>query len=128
MSYVTVAAELAGGEGLRVRTSFLMRTILRLTYWRRILSSGQIPAGARAPREIRPGAGPYERDATLAGIEAAAATFEERLATSAPGQMVTHHVFGRFDARLAWRFMTVHTEHHRRQLSSQPSSSGKEQG
>jgi hypothetical protein len=116
LSYLAGNAELDGGVGLRLRTSFWMRTILRIVYLRKILRTGKIPAGARAPREIRPGAGPFSRDATIAAVEAESVRFENALATRAPGHALTHHVFGRLDTLRTWRFMTVHTEHHRRQI------------
>jgi hypothetical protein len=49
--------------------------------------------------------------------------FEERLARTGGGPVLTHHLLGRFDAKTAWRFLAVHAEHHRRQLvgeSAQP--------
>jgi len=116
LSYLAINRELAGGQGLRLRTSFWLRPILRIVYLRKLLRTGIVPKGARAPREIRPDTGPFDRETTLTGIGEAAAVFEERLAAIKRGQALTHHVFGRLDGQRAWRFMTVHTEHHRRQL------------
>ena len=76
-----------------------------------------MPAGARAPGEVRPEPGPYPQPATLAALEQAAA-LEVAIAQhwDRSGAVVTHHLFGRLSMPQAIRFVTVHTEHHAGQL------------
>ena len=122
ITYTVVAQQLAGGTGIRVRTPWWLRLVLRWRVLPRILSRGIFPAGARAPREIRPGDGPFERDQTLSALLTSAAVVEDGLAREWEGSPVrmTHHVFGALDTPTAARLLTVHTLHHARQLESAP--------
>lgn len=124
LTYTLVQNELAGGSGLRVRTSWWLRTLLRWRFLPRILSQGQLPEGAKAPREIRPGDGPFDRDAVLDALQVAARVAQESIARGwdDPNRVMTHHVFGRLALPTAMRFLTVHTEHHARQLRAVPGS------
>ena len=118
LAYTVFSSELEGGQGLRVRVTGWKQAWVRLRFLGRILRSGQLPAGARSPREARPGDGPFDRPVTLAAIARAASQFEEALAGrwDHANTRLTHHVFGRMSAKKAVRFVTVHTEHHTRQL------------
>lgn len=115
LTYAVLNRELATGDGLRVRTSALQRLFFRIVFLPRILWTGKIPTGAKAAREIRPAGGPFDREATLAGLEEESRRFEAGI-TARPGVTVTHHVFGRASAPVALRFCAVHTRHHERQL------------
>jgi hypothetical protein len=101
-----------------------MRLLLRFKFLPAILDRGAIPAGARAPSEVRPGSGPFPRAQVLAALEGRAARVEALIAALAPDQpgAMTHHVFGRLTAREAIRFATIHNDHHARQLLSPPPS------
>lgn len=116
--YEVVGAQFGGGPGLRVRMPWFKRTVLRLLFLRRILESGIFPKGAWAPREIRPGDGPFDRDAVLAALERTAAATEELLfARWGDGsRIMTHHVFGALDSPQGARLATVHTLHHAKQM------------
>lgn len=118
LTYDIAVRELEGGGGLRVRTSWWLRPLLRLRYLRAILASGRVPRGARAPREARPGDGPFDQAATLAALRASSQRFLELLepAWQRNGPVLTHHIFGTLGAREALRFMAVHTSHHAQQL------------
>jgi hypothetical protein len=118
MTYEVVGGELDGKAGLVVRTSWWIRPLLRFQFLRKILADGAVPAGAKAPRELRPGAGPFRRDQTLAALGEGAAAFETTLTRrwNDPAAGATHHVFGRLTASQMLRFATVHLEHHARQL------------
>jgi hypothetical protein len=119
LAYAAFDAELAGGQGLRLRSSWWIRPFLRLVYLRSIVRTGRMPRPVVAPREARPGAGPFDQQATLAGFEANVAAVEQKLTmrhgTRAP--VLTHPYFGGLDVTHAWRFLTVHTDHHRRQFA-----------
>ena len=121
MTYTVVNAELEGGQGLRLRSSLWFRTFLRLVYLGKILRTGMMPRGALAPREVRPGPGPFDQELTISAMEKAADSFESKLAgrEAVGGAVLTHHLFGRITGPKAWRFMAVHTEHHRRQLQGE---------
>ena len=82
LTYALVQNQLSGGSGIRIRTPWLMRTLLRWRMLPRILSSGTLPEGARAPREIRPGDGPFQREPVLQALQVAARNVEEN--TRAP--------------------------------------------
>lgn len=120
LTYEAVTREATGGTGLRVRTTWWLRLFLRLAYLRRILDQGAIPPGARAPRELMPGPGPFEREALLARLAAAVERAEAVFVGDGRGRArgFTHHVFGRLDAGDALRFATVHNHHHARQLAT----------
>lgn len=120
LTYETLAGELGGAPGIRPRGSWWSRMVLRFSILPGILRTGRIPGNARAPREIRPGGGPFDQRTTLAALETAAAAFEDRLGARHPAAsaVLTHHFFGRLSVAEAWRFAAVHTDHHRRQLET----------
>lgn len=119
LTYEVIGREAAGGAAIRIRTSWWVRMILRLRYLPAILARGEIPGGAIAPRELRPGDGPFDRESLLAALQATAASTEAAITGAggrrAPG--ITHHVFGRLSPAEALRFATVHNQHHTRQIT-----------
>ena len=118
LTYEVVGEQFVGGPGLRVRTNWWTRLLLRWKFLDGILENGVLPKGALAPREVRPGDGPFERDAVLSAIERAALVTEDRLVASWNDQraVMTHHVFGRLEPPQGARLVTVHTAHHAAQL------------
>ena len=118
MTYDVVSAQFIGGPGLRVRTSWWMRVLLRWRFLGGILETGIFPKGARAPREIHPGPGPFDRETVLAALQRAATDTENRLVASwtDPRGAMTHHVFGTLRPPEGVRLVTVHTAHHAAQL------------
>lgn len=120
MTYALVAQQLAGGSGIRVRAPWWLRPVLRWRVLPRILSSGIFPRGARAPREIRPGDGPFDREQTLSALRTSATVVEDAIVRAWDGSPIrmTHHVFGALDTPTAARLLTVHTQHHTRQLEA----------
>ncbi len=118
MTYVVVGGELDGKTGLTPRTPWWIRPLLRFRFLRGILKDGAVPPGAKAPRELRPDAGPFDRDRTLSALTEGAAAFEAILTRrwNDPAAAVTHHVFGRLSAAEMLRFAAVHLDHHARQL------------
>ncbi len=119
LSYVVFGSEAEGGQGIRIRTASWVQPWLRFRYLRGILSTGSIPAGARSPREARPGEGPFDRGETLSALATAATAFEDAIARrwDSRNAVLTHHVFGRMPIRKGLRFATVHIQHHTRQIS-----------
>ena len=125
LSYEVFAEQFSGGKGLRVRTSWWQRLLLRRKYLGGILQDGVLPAGARAPREVRPGDGPFDRETTLLALEEAAAEAEKGLVKrwTDPTCVMTHHVFGDLRPPQGMRLATVHTRHHARQIAPRTNTS-----
>jgi len=120
LTYEVIGRETAGGPGIRVRTSWWLRMILRLRHLPSILTLGEIPGGALAPRELRPGPGPFEREPLLLALQASASGAEAAMTGSGGkgASGITHHVFGRLRPSEALRFATVHNQHHTRQITA----------
>ncbi len=115
--YEVAARELQGGSGMRIRTGFWWRTLLRWRYLPIILRDGRIPRGAKAVREVRPSETPRARSLFLEQFPRAAAVFESELANARDRDgHLTHAIFGKLSPRDALRFVAVHLESHRRQL------------
>jgi hypothetical protein len=117
LTYLVVGGELEGKQGLRIRSPWWLRPLLRFRYLGAILQRGAIPANAGAPRELRPGAGPFDRRLTLDELARCGAEFEA-IVPRRPDAAITHHVFGRLAVPDMVRFATVHLDHHARQLGS----------
>lgn len=130
LSYEAVLRELAGGPGMRVRTGLWLRLLIRFRYLGRLLRDGRLPHGAQAVREIRPSAEPRAREVVVAEFLALAARFDEELtrARTSGRARTTHPIFGALDAGQALRFLTVHIDHHRRQLPGQATQAAGETG
>jgi hypothetical protein len=122
LAYEVVLQEQAGGMGIRVRSKWWIRPLLRYQFLPMILRGGVLPAGARAPREIRPGPGPFERAPLIDALRTLTERAEAVLVAARPNaqgfthHVFTHHVFGRLSATQSLRFVTVHNQHHTRQL------------
>jgi len=117
LTYDAMLRELAGGVGMRVRTSWWKRLLLRARYLPMILKEGKFPPGAPAVREIRPGQEPRGRAVLVDELRARAARFGEELTRAhASGGRVTHPFFGRLNPFQTLRLATVHLAHHRRQI------------
>jgi hypothetical protein len=124
LSYATLRSELEGEGGFRVRVGPAKRLLLRFTVLRRMLRRRVFPQGAPATREIRPGGGPFEREATLAGLAGEAGSFGERLAARRDerGTHVTHPFFGALDPLQGLELCALHVHHHRAQLPVAPAA------
>lgn len=116
LTYVALRRELATGEGMRIRPSWLARLVLRHIVLPKVLRTGRLPANAPAVREIRPGAGPFDQAGTTQRLAEEAAAFELDLIAN-PAAKITHPFFGKADAVTALRFCTIHLLHHERQLT-----------
>lgn len=122
LTYVTVCSELAGGDGFRVRTRGWQQRLFRLLYLPRILRRGRFPKGVPATREIRPGAGPFDRDELLAALRGAGEAFLQAAgaAHGSGGGKVTHPFLGGMSVLDGVRFAAQHIRHHHAQIDGQP--------
>jgi hypothetical protein len=85
-----------------------------------LLKRGDFGKGPfQAPDFLRPSASPPSSAALLARMEAAAHDLEGTLAAASDGRGVSvdHPIFGRIPLSDLMRFLVVHTNHHRPQLS-----------
>ena len=66
-----------------------------------------MPNGARAPQEVRPGNGPFEREPLLKALRRSADATEDRILEHwmDPRIAMTHHVFGKLDPAQAARLL-----------------------
>jgi hypothetical protein len=118
LTYEAVLRELAGEEPMRPKLSALRRTLLRWVLLPHILFHRSFPVRAPAPREVRPSESGADQEAVAGRLRDLAARFEHAitLARSRAGAGLTHPYFGRIPPLRALRFVTVHLEHHRRQV------------
>jgi hypothetical protein len=114
----TIERELRGGEGLRLRTGLLLRTLVRAIFLPRILRTRRLPRRTRAPRELAPITVTGDRASGLSRLAQCAAALEAAVehAQNQGVPHLTHHVFGRLDLPTGVRFCAIHAEHHQRQL------------
>jgi len=116
-SWEILLAELRGGKGMEIRTSFWQRWLLRLTVVPGILKGGGFPENARAPRETRPVERQLSKEACLDLFRRKADEFEAEAANAAPGMKITHAYFGAAPVSEAVLMCARHVEHHRVQLA-----------
>jgi DinB family protein len=121
LTYDVLTRELEGGTGMAVLTNAWQRFLLRLTIVPRILRGGWFPAGARAPREIRPAEAAADKSVAIAAFRDRSARFHQAAvaAEARRGVKLSHAYFGRSGVRDSMLLCTRHIEHHQRQLSGQ---------
>lgn len=118
-AYDTLLGELAGDAGMEVRTKAWQRLLLRWTLVPKILRGAGFPAGARAPREIRPVDALADRASLLASFRDRAARFDAEIRLvhgKRPRAKLTHAYFGSAPLADAVILCARHIEHHRAQL------------
>ena len=119
VTYRVLLSELSGGEGMRLKLSPFRRAMLRMVVLPHMLFHRTFPKRAPAPREVRPGDGPFpaqaEALAQLSGLAEALNQAGER-AKAEGRRSVTHAYFGPLDLTRGMRLCAVHLEHHGRQL------------
>ena len=117
-TYQVLIGELKGEQGIRVRSPWLLRQILRQTVLRSIYRKRALPKGARAPSEIIPKVVNEMQSASLARFVNLSREFEEGMnANRQTGRKLTHHIFGAIDLERGLDFIAIHIEHHHRQIS-----------
>jgi hypothetical protein len=119
LTYESVQGNLEGGPGMRILTKWWMRIPLRMFVVPRILRGGWFPAGARAPREIRPAQAAPDRDAAIATLRERAKRLEDKAISvqAAGGTKLAHAYFGHAALPQSLLLVARHVEHHQRQLA-----------
>jgi hypothetical protein len=124
LSYEAALREFGGEEAIRLKLTGVRRTLLRWLLLPHILFHGTFPIRAASPREVRPSDGGAEQPGVGDRLRHLARRFEQAilLARKSGSAGLTHPYFGRIPPLRALRFITVHLEHHRRQipLSGEP--------
>lgn len=117
-SYEIVIKELTGGEGMRVRTSALLRPLIKLFYMPKILRTRRMPENIKAPAEIRPTNCIEDRDAAVKALHDLGIRAQKEIGDrrNDPKAYATHYLMGKIRPLEGIGFLTVHLEHHTRQL------------
>ena len=117
-SYQVTLGELRGNTGLRIRTTWLQRQLLRQTVLRSIYRTRQLPRGARAPSEIMPTSVNESQSELLERFSTLAREFDHEVLSkrNRTNGKLTHHVFGEIDLLPGIDFIAIHIEHHHRQI------------
>jgi hypothetical protein len=115
LAYEVLLRELDGGPGMKLRTSWWQRIVLRFTMVPKILRGDGFPEGARSPRETRPPSANPDQRAAVEKFRSQAAAFASK-AAAAPSKRVTHAYFGKSSMPEALLFCVRHLEHHVKQL------------
>ena len=118
-TYKVVIGELSGEKGIRIRTPWLLRQVLRQTVLRSIYRKRQLPKGARAPSEVIPKEVDGSQSELIERFRSLATQFEQVAQSNVgkEGRKLTHHIFGEIDALRGIDFVTIHIEHHHRQIT-----------
>jgi hypothetical protein len=118
LSYEAVLRELSGEDGMQLKLSPLHRLLLRWFLLPHMLFHRSFPAGARSPREVRPPDTGAVQEEIGERLRELASRFEDAITQAGVnGEAgITHPYFGRIPPLRALRFVTLHLEHHRRQL------------
>lgn len=124
-SYKVVLDQLRGGRGIRVRSPWLLRQILRATVLRSIFRNRRLPSGAQAPSEVMPREVAGSQALALDRFVHLAREFSEEIASHrGDGSRITHHVFGAVELLPGIDFVAIHIEHHHRQISANAQAQG----
>lgn len=118
LSYETALDSLQGGPGMRLVLPWWRIRLLRLTVLRRILDGRGFPAGAPAPRELRPGKKPLGRSEGLLRLRTRADEAERALTSASAAVRLPHAYFGKLRPREILGVQAAHLDHHRAQLEA----------
>lgn len=118
LTYEALAAEQSSGLVIPITFPPWKAWALRTFALPRLLKGRPFPPGVKAPREVRPKGEIPGSDVLLEEFEGAAGRFQSayQAARQRPGARATHPYFGRLPLLEMFRFGSIHTEHHRRQL------------
>lgn len=117
-SYEIVIKELTGGQGMKVRTSGLLRPFIKLLYLPKIIRTRQMPKNIKAPSEIRPTNCIEDRDEAMRKLKEFGDLAQKEIGDRRhdPKAYATHYLMGKVRPLEGMEFMTIHLEHHTGQL------------
>lgn len=117
-AYDIVISELTGGQGMRLRSNALLRPLIKLLYLPKILRTRKMPANVKAPTEIRPRNCIHDRSRALATLKEFGDRAQKEIGErrNDPNAYATHFILGKIRPLEGMEFMTIHLEHHTRQL------------
>ncbi len=118
LSIGAFTADAAGRAHMAVILGPWKRFVARTIFLRRMLKTGEFPAGARAPRETRPSSSPQPQAEALAALDRAVTDLEITVnAHPDPAHcQITHPYFGRLPLPMSIRLLELHARHHLGQL------------
>ena len=119
LAYDAMLKDLAGGGGMKIRTKWWQRMLLRFTLVPKLLRGGPFPANARAPRETRPAIANPDQSAAIAGFRERSERFAgeaSRAIASRRRVRLTHAYFGRASLAEGVLLCARHIQHHHKQL------------
>ena len=118
LAYDVLLRELAGGEGMQIRTKFLRRMLLRWTIMPRLMRGAPFPPGVPAPREVRGPVANPDQAAAIASFADRAVKLETEAARAEEkgGVRLTHAYFGKSSVAQGILLCAQHIRHHRKQL------------
>ena len=95
-----------------------MRPFIKLFFLPRIIRSRKMPKGIKAPREIRPTNCIEDRSEALAKLREFGERAQKEIGDrrNDPNAYATHYLMGKIRPLEGMEFVTIHLEHHTRQL------------
>ncbi len=122
LSYEAALRELRGAGAMRLKLTSMRRLFLRWILLPHILFHRTFPIRAVSPREVLPSEKGADRDGVGDRLRELARDFEKAilLARKSGSGGLTHPYFGTIPPLRSVRFVTVHMEHHRRQIPEVP--------
>ncbi|CAN5703745.1 hypothetical protein BH23GEM6_BH23GEM6_10910 [soil metagenome] len=126
LTYEAVLKELSGDPAMRLKLSSVRRRVLKWFLLPHILFHRSFPLAAVSPRELRPSSGAISQEDVGPKLLDLASRFEDAmsLAVTSGAAGVTHPYFGTIPPLRALRFITVHLEHHTRQIPAGEAATG----
>jgi hypothetical protein len=115
LGYEAFVRDLRGGTPLRLKGRWWQRRLWRWRALPRILATGRMPTGVRAPREARPAERPGDQSTLLAELRARVSEFQAAIVSAnemQPRRRVTHPYFSVLTLRELVELCTVHARHH----------------
>jgi hypothetical protein len=119
LGYEALLAEIVEGRPMKAKLPRWRQTLLRWVLLPHILFHRTFPIRAPAPRETRPAEARAPRDEALQAFAALSERFEAEVAAAGARGFghLTHPYFGAVALRKALPFVSIHIEHHRRQIA-----------
>ncbi|HVT45153.1 MAG TPA: DinB family protein [Thermoanaerobaculia bacterium] len=117
-TYDILLQELRGGEGMKIRTRFFQRILLRLLLRPGLLAGRGFPKRAPAPRETRPAERGPDRDEALSMFRERCGELQTLAIAAPPSQRLTHAYFGTAPVDQGLTLCARHIDHHRAQLET----------